>query len=78
MNQTASKCIETMKKNTDDIVVTGEELNQKFQDLTPLLKDLEDIENTVIKLENAAFRLDNYVGRLEEKINLYVQNKKSA
>lgn len=78
MNQTASKCVETMKKNTDDIVVTGEELNQKFQDLTPLLKDLEDIENTVIKLESAAFRLDNYVGRLGEKINLYAQNKKSA
>ena len=40
MNQTVAKNIELMKKTSEDIVVTNEDLNQKFRKLYAVNNDL--------------------------------------
>lgn len=78
MNNRTSKAVENMKKTTDDIVLADDDLTMNLLNTEPIFKkDLLEIEYTLKKLEGAVFRLDNFVNRLEEKINTYIQNKKS-
>jgi biogenesis of lysosome-related organelles complex 1 subunit 2 len=78
MNQAASKNVENMKKATDDIVITNDALNTKYNELEPLMNELREIEATVNKLESAAYKLDSFTQKLEERVNAHIQKHKTT
>ncbi|XP_058459894.1 biogenesis of lysosome-related organelles complex 1 subunit 2 [Malaya genurostris] len=67
MNKAMMGKVVEMKQMSESITAKNNELNQKYEELKPLLKKIEDIESTVDKLEAAAYQLDSYTVRLENK-----------
>ncbi|XP_053688232.1 biogenesis of lysosome-related organelles complex 1 subunit 2 [Sabethes cyaneus] len=67
MNKAMMGKVSEMRQMSESIAVKNSELNQKYEELKPLLRKVEDIETTVDKLEAAAYQLDAYTIRLENK-----------
>uniref|UniRef100_A0A2M4AXA2 Putative bioproteinsis of lysosome-related organelles complex 1 subunit 2 n=1 Tax=Anopheles triannulatus TaxID=58253 RepID=A0A2M4AXA2_9DIPT len=75
MNRAMMTKVADMRQMSQSIATKNAELNQKYEELKPLLQRIDDIEATVDKLEAAAYQLDSYSIRLENKFKSLKANK---
>ncbi|XP_019872355.1 biogenesis of lysosome-related organelles complex 1 subunit 2 [Aethina tumida] len=67
MNRAVITKYSDMKHIAVNVTKSVTELNEKYEDLEPLLQQIDQIEDSVVKLEQAAYKLDAYSKRLEAK-----------
>ncbi|XP_055909515.1 biogenesis of lysosome-related organelles complex 1 subunit 2 [Eupeodes corollae] len=75
MNKVTISKYSEMKHVAEGLNLSTNDLNDKFQQLIPLMQQIHEISDTVDKLEAAAYKLDAYSVALENRVKSVLQRK---